>query len=166
MQRLHITALLLTLGLFAAACQPAAEDVPPNGKNGIGATCVVGTVDCNDTPGSDLPPPDLPNSGDTDGPVVEVPTDGGMTVELALEQAEGEPIVITSSIIGTDEEFRFCDLVAESLPPQCGEPSIVIANPELIDLDNLRQDQGVYWSEQTTTLTGYVEGGEFYVTNG
>jgi hypothetical protein len=164
MKRLHITALILALGLFAAACQPATEDLPIGAPDGIAATCLVGT-DCNDTPNDALPPPDLVD-GQTDEPLVQVPTDGGMTVKLALLQAAGEPIVITSSIIGTSEELRFCDVVAESLPPQCGEPSIVIANPELIDLDDLRLDKGVYWSETTTTLTGYVEDGVFHVTNG
>jgi hypothetical protein len=76
---------------------------------------------------------------------------GSMTVEGFLVAPDGEPI-------------RLCSALAESYPPQCGEPSLVV---EGLDLDSVaglvRAEEPDYahtaWTDATVALSGDVADG-------
>jgi hypothetical protein len=57
---------------------------------------------------------------------------------------------------------RFCASLAESFPPQCGEPSL-----DLVDLDpavvELEEAQGVQWTDDIVVLLGRYSDGSFTV---
>lgn len=57
---------------------------------------------------------------------------------------------------------RFCSVLLESFPPQCGPPSV-----ELVDLDttvvDLQQEQGVQWTDDIVILLGRYRDGTFTV---
>jgi hypothetical protein len=81
----------------------------------------------------------------------------GMTVAEARAQKGPEPIVIRAAlIVAADGSARLCDLVAQSLPPQCGRPSIAVSGlpPELID--GLSEASGVRFSAGPVQLVGTI----------
>lgn len=115
------------------------------------AECMVGYVECDDTPTETLPPADV------------VEPDPGVAVPLALADsadAEGAgPVAIEGFFIDDGQEAHLCGALLESFPPQCGGPSLVIANPEqLIDVV-LVEDGGTRWSETYITVVGEIVGG-------
>lgn len=52
---------------------------------------------------------------------------------------------------------RLCSTLLESLPPQCGGLSLVITNPDQIDIE-LEESQGTSWSEQPVRLEVFYDG--------
>lgn len=57
---------------------------------------------------------------------------------------------------------RFCSVLLESFPPQCGAPSV-----DLVDLDTtaveLQEEQGVRWTDDVVILLGRYSDGTFTV---
>ncbi|MBD0328835.1 MAG: hypothetical protein ICV64_01870 [Thermoleophilia bacterium] len=90
-------------------------------------------------------------------------TDGGtgspeapLSIEDALE-ADGDELVVVSGFLLLDAATpRLCSALAESHPPQCGRPSLVVEElpPGRHDL---RRASGVAWSERPITLRGRIE---------
>ena len=65
-------------------------------------------------------------------------------------------------VVIDDNGTRFCSVLLESFPPQCGPPSV-----DLVDLDTtaleLQEEQGVQWTEEIVTLLGRHRDGTFTV---
>jgi hypothetical protein len=81
----------------------------------------------------------------------------GASIAEARAQKGSEPIAVRAFVIvAADGSARLCDLVAESLPPQCGEPSIAVTGlpPELID--GLSETSGVRFSTGPVQLIGTI----------
>lgn len=86
----------------------------------------------------------------------------GLSVEEALADSGGEPLVVRAFIVvAPDGAARLCDALAESSPPQCGGASMPVTGlpPEMVD--GLEARAGVRWSEGPVQLIGSVEGGSF-----
>lgn len=179
MTRTRILTLTMALALAVAACGGASDDgaiadetptvatgdeLPTNPAAGA---CLAGDPNCLDVPGNDAPPllegdePDLsadPNSGSS-GFIV----DGGVTISDALEGGLEGVIAVKGFVVADDSGARLCELLAESLPPQCGGATIELSNLSTVDPDELRTDQGVTWSEQSVTLLGELVDGTLVV---
>lgn len=65
---------------------------------------------------------------------------------------------LEGSVVISDDVARLCEALLESFPPQCGEPSVVIANPDALDAE-LTTEQGVSWSDLPVRVVGTVESG-------
>ena len=69
-----------------------------------------------------------------------------------------------ASVIGfvviDDGGARLCEALAESFPPQCGGPAVVIANPDVLTVA-LEQEQSVRWTNERVRLDGTYDGTQF-----
>lgn len=178
-QRIRFAAMLAALALVVVACgsgtvdSTGADELPPNPA----AACHSDAPDCNDTPsdgpgGNDTPlqPLDEPQlePGDpgTPGQVVTgMPiAGGGLSVADALATDTDGPIAVVGFLIQDADGARLCDLLAESLPPQCGGASIELSDISTIDPDELKTAQGVTWTDFPVTVIGEIAGSVFNVT--
>ena len=66
-------------------------------------------------------------------------------------------VVVRGAIVWTEREARLCEALAESFPPQCGGASVVIVDPEALDVD-LQEAQGVRWTDLPVELTARFDG--------
>ena len=57
---------------------------------------------------------------------------------------------------------RFCGVLMESFPPQCGNPWVVIANPDSLDV-KFEDAQGVRWTQGSVEVDGHFDGDRFVV---
>ena len=166
---LKLVVLAVAALLLLAACGDADPETAPTSTepttapsdtlppNPAGA-CLEGDPDCNDVPG-DEPlfldgEPDLgvdPGTGSS-GFVV----DGGLSVEDALRGEATGVIAVGGFIVSDANGHRLCDLLAESMPPQCGGASIEVAGLDTIDPDELKTAQGVTWTDFPVTILGEV----------
>ncbi len=55
---------------------------------------------------------------------------------------------------------RLCEALAESFPPQCGGPAVVITNPDALTI-TLEQEQSVRWTNERVRLDGTYDGAQF-----
>ena len=56
-----------------------------------------------------------------------------------------------------------CDLLAESLPPQCGGAVISVTGYEEVLGTPLKSAQGVSWTDELVSLLGEIVDGTFVV---
>jgi hypothetical protein len=95
--------------------------------------------------------------GNDDEPAAPAPA-GQLSVEQALEVSSDEPVLVRGFLVVADEA-RLCTALAESYPPQCGGPSLVVTDLPARELRGLKRAQGVAWSETLVALHGFVEDG-------
>ncbi|HSG79226.1 MAG TPA: hypothetical protein VLD62_06590 [Acidimicrobiia bacterium] len=174
--RIRFLALVAALALVAVACgtestsdaagaptvtDAPTETLPPNPAAGA---CLAGAPDCQDIPGAGLdePPiledePDL--SVDPSEGVSGFVVGGGLTVAEALTTDATGVLAVKGFVVADGDGIRLCELLAESMPPQCGGASIEMANLDAIDPDELKTDQGVTWSDFTVTVLGEIVDG-------
>ena len=93
-----------------------------------------------------------------------VPADGGLSVEEAVATASKEPLLVRGALLVREESVRLCSALAESHPPQCGEPSLRVEGLEVGAVGGLREAEGVRWSEREISLLGTVADGALRVT--
>ena len=108
--------------------------------------------------------------GDDEDPpaATPVPANGGLTVEEALRSDLDEPLLVRGYYVArAHEPARLCSALAESFPPQCGEPSLRIETDELDEdeLAGLRRapDGSVAWTEREVQLIGLVRDGALVI---
>lgn len=179
--RWSLVALLVALSLLAAACggadseegaplAPAGSEVPgelpvnpnPEDTPAISGACVEGEPDCQDTLVGGEEPIDLPPPGDDVAPTGML-VDGGLTVADALASGGEETMAVMGFLIIDSDGARLCELLAESLPPQCGGVSVPIADYEEALSVPLTSAQGVSWTDQPASFIGQIVDGTFVV---
>jgi hypothetical protein len=77
---------------------------------------------------------------------------GGLSVGEALASDVDGPLLVRGYLIERDGELRLCELILESSPPQCGEPSLRVEGP------------APSASEEPVSLLGEVEEGTITVS--
>lgn len=77
---------------------------------------------------------------------------GGLSVQEALDSELAGPVLVRGYLIERDGELRLCELILESFPPQCGEPSLRVEGPTSAA------------SEERVSLLGEVEDGTITVS--
>ena len=93
--------------------------------------------------------------GGTDSPAAR---DGTFTVEEALSADADGPIRVRGTLLADAQGVRLCSALAESHPPQCGQPSLRVRGLDLVGISNMEQAKGVGWTKREVTLVGEVEG--------
>ena len=71
---------------------------------------------------------------------VPIPS-GGLSVSEALASDLDGPLMVRGYVILRDDEYRLCEAILESDPPQCGEPSLRIEGPQREDLQSLATNE-------------------------
>lgn len=108
--------------------------------------------------------------GDNDSDEVEsatsTPADSSSGVPASIGgiidgEVSGEVNVLGYVVID-GSGTRFCSVLLESFPPQCGAPSV-----NLVDLDttavDFQEEQGVWWTDDVVILLGRYSDGTFTV---
>ena len=86
----------------------------------------------------------------------------GISVEDALTSTANEPLLVNGFLVsGTegDEDVHLCASLAESDPPQCGEPSVHVEGLDLSQIEGLTTRDGVTWSDEQIQLLGRIQNG-------
>ena len=154
-------------------------DAPNDDDPAIANTCLAGEPDCQfkgaaDEDVRDLPPPiDAEPEPDSAGGTVSsgMLVDGGLSVAEALETDATGVIAIRGFIVADAGSARLCELLAESLPPQCAGASIILADLTADGLAQLPNDralglettQGITWTNQSVSFFGELVDGEFVI---
>ena len=82
---------------------------------------------------------------------------GGISVQRALEVQTDEPLLVRGFLVLDGGRARLCSALAESYPPQCGGPSLVVEGLPATDHRGLKEAEGVAWSEREVAFLGTVE---------
>ena len=82
---------------------------------------------------------------------------GGLSVREAIDSELDGPLMVKGFVVQTGDEVRLCSALAESFPPQCGEPSLRIAFGAPTELA-MQEERDVRWTETEVSLLGDVEG--------
>ncbi len=109
-------------GLSPATTVPPADVVQDDPAPDVASTCLEDEPDCQDIPGAGsepLPLDDEPKGVEPGGGAGLV-IGGGLTVAEALETDATGVIAVQGFVVRDSSGIRLCDLLAESLPPQCG----------------------------------------------
>ncbi len=181
--KMPLIAVFTVLALVAVACgsgnEQAAPEAPagsddssvllpnsnPDDTPAVVGACIADEPDCEDTllPGdepSDLPPPaDTPNEPSPTGMLV----DGGLSVSDALATNATGVIAIKGFLLVDGQGARLCELLAESLPPQCGGAEIPVTGYEEVLGTPLKSAQGISWTDKLVSFLGEIEDGTFVV---
>ncbi|MEO8290474.1 MAG: hypothetical protein ABI649_05705 [Gaiellaceae bacterium] len=88
----------------------------------------------------------------------------GISIEEAIASTLEGPLLVNGSVLADGGQVRFCSALAESFPPQCGEPSLRIEGLKLAEVDDLQTASDVSWSNGPVQLLGTVEDGVLTVS--
>lgn len=142
--RWAVVALVLGLALAATACGEAADpyraDEPGTPASAEPTAAAGGTVQ-----GAPAP-------------------DGGLTVGEALASDLDGPLTVRGFLIEVDGTTRLCEASLESMPPQCGEPSLLVQGVRISEVGGATTAQDVTWVDQAS-LTGSLQDGVLQVSS-
>ena len=84
----------------------------------------------------------------------------GISVEQALASDLQDPLLVNGYLVyRRNEEPRLCSALAESHPPQCGEPSLVVDGPELSEFGVEVETAGTtQWTPNQVQIAGMRRG--------
>jgi hypothetical protein len=85
---------------------------------------------------------------------------GGTTTPVFIDEVSDsdEPQLVTGNLLVQGGEARLCSALAESFPPQCGGPSLLVGGLELETVDGLVTEGDVSWTDRPIVLEGIVDG--------
>jgi hypothetical protein len=81
----------------------------------------------------------------------------GISIEEALAADTDEMLLVNGNLLADGDEVRLCYALAESFPPQCGGPSLVVEGIKLEEVDGLITEGDVSWTDRPIQLLGIVE---------
>ena len=92
---------------------------------------------------------------------------GGTTTPAFIADVSGsdEPQLVSGNLLVQDGEARLCSALAESFPPQCGGPSLLVDGLDLDSVADLTTEGDVSWSDRPIVLEGIVDGDTLTVSD-
>jgi hypothetical protein len=98
----------------------------------------------------------LAGCGDPDEPDAA----GGSTTPVFIGEVadSDEPQAVTGNLLVQDGDVRLCSALAESFPPQCGGPSLLVEGLDLDTVADLISEGDVSWTDNPIVLEGTVDG--------
>ncbi len=139
--RLALVIALAALTVAAAACGGS------NGKNRDAEPAA---------------PASEPSDAATPSAGAAIPS-GGLSIEEAIASPLEGPLMVKGYLVAVDgEDVQLCSMLAESYPPQCGGPSLIVSGLDLETVDGLVQPDdpalaGTAWSEEPVSILGEIE---------
>ncbi len=85
-----------------------------------------------------------------------------LSVEGLIVAQPADEVRVTGTIVIDNAGTRLCAALAESFPPQCGQPAVELDNIAGFN-GELQQAQGVQWTELPVVLTGTYRDGTFTI---
>ena len=117
---------------------------------------------CGGQVGGDASPGTV--NGSSPSSAVPIPG-GGLSIAEALASTLQGPLQVKGFVVSSgDGEVRLCSTLLESMPPQCGEPSLQVSGVDLSTFDGLSTAQDTTWSDAPVSLLGQVENGVITVS--
>jgi hypothetical protein len=107
---------------------------------------------------------DGPAGAGDDGDQASQEPGGSVTVSQALAGDVDGPVTVTGFLIQQDGATRLCEVSLESMPPQCGGPSLHVEGVTIDEVDGAQTAQGVTWVDGAS-LTGSVQEGVLQVSS-
>lgn len=81
-----------------------------------------------------------------------------LSIAQALEEKPMGPVLVEGYVVSAkDRPIRFCSALAESFPPQCGQPSLRLDEIELEALE-VTEHEGTAWTAKPVQIIGLVRG--------
>ncbi len=115
------------------------------------------------TVGSGVSDDTTPSEGDD--PQSTIPDDeNAVSVDEALAFETGRPATVRGSLFDDGSGLVLCGALAESFPPQCPGPSLLIVNPEVVDVD-LTSEGGVSWTDRVVVAVGTITDGGIEISD-
>ena len=104
---------------------------------------------------------------DDDGSTAPLSTSTGtaLSVEDALASEDDGPLSVSGNLLASGGEVRLCSALAESFPPQCGGPSLLVRGLRSADVEGVVTVEGVSWSDRPVVLLGVVRDGTLTVSD-
>ncbi len=98
----------------------------------------------------------LAGCGDPDEP----DSAGGSTTPVFIDDVadSDEPQAVTGNLLVEGGETRLCSALAESFPPQCGGPSLLVDGLDPDTVADLTSEGEVSWTDHPIVLEGIVDG--------
>ncbi|MBA3412647.1 MAG: hypothetical protein H0T09_03055 [Actinobacteria bacterium] len=88
------------------------------------------------------------------------PTDPSVSIRQAIAARSQAPQRVRGYLVSArNQPIRLCESLAESFPPQCGEPSLTVYELDLEKVEGMRYEDGVSWTEGPIELIGPVRKG-------
>ncbi len=145
---IRVGAALLAAVMVLAACGDASDEELPTAPDTV--------LDQPDPAGACLP-----DEPDCDDMVVVggVLAGGGLSVSEALTTTAPGVLAVRGFLVDDGGEARLCELLAESLPPQCGGASVPVDGYDAVSIGPLSVAQGVTWSDSTVVIFGTLQDG-------
>ena len=123
------------------------------------AALTVAAAACGGSDGknvyADAAPPPAPQPSDAAAPSAGAAIPGGgLSIEEAIASPLAGPADGQGYLLALDgEDVQLCSMLAESYPPQCGGPSLIVNGLHLETVDGLVQPDdpalaGTAWSEE------------------
>jgi hypothetical protein len=81
----------------------------------------------------------------------------GISIEEAIAADTDEMLLVNGNLLADGDEVRLCYALAESFPPQCGGPSLLVEGIKLEEVDGLITEGDVSWTDRPIQLLGIVE---------
>lgn len=138
-------------GTDGAGTEGAATDAAAGGAAG---SCLEGSADCDDTPGA------------TGTGGVESGADGSVPLGEAVAAGIQGPFLVSGYLVVDGSGARLCEMLLESLPPQCGGTSLALDPPEAPAGAGTTTEGGVTWSDELVLVEGEIVDGTFVVRTG
>jgi hypothetical protein len=88
-----------------------------------------------------------------------------LTVEEALAYEGDKPVLVAGHVLARDGEVRLCSGFAESHPPQCAGPSLVVRGLAVSEVADTRSASGITWTDDPVELRGRVGGTTLVVSD-
>ena len=92
---------------------------------------------------------------------------GGTTTPAFIDDVSDsdEPQLVSGNLLVQGGEARLCSALAESFPPQCGGPSLLVDGLDLDTVADLTTEGDVSWSDRPIVLEGIVDGDTLTVSD-
>lgn len=90
----------------------------------------------------------------------EVRVGNAISVSELLATSPEEPVYVSGILFDDGSGVRLCGALGESSPPQCIGESMVISNPEWVDVE-FTSLANVRWTYRAVVLLGELDDGEF-----
>lgn len=81
----------------------------------------------------------------------------GISIDEALASDLEGALLVNGTLLAQGEEIRFCSALAESFPPQCAGPQLLVEGLKLEEVDGLVSEGEVAWTDRPIQLLGTVE---------
>jgi hypothetical protein len=92
---------------------------------------------------------------------------GGTSTPVFIDDVSGsdDPQLVTGNLLVQGGEARLCSALAESFPPQCGDPSLLVNGLDLESVAGLTTEGDVSWTDRPIVLEGIVDGDTLTVSD-